>query len=290
MKKKLIEFFDYKVYRIIVGGISRLIYGNDAGLFNNISGRKVLKKANSKSLHVKNLLTDGYSLLEYNFHDSTTVKEVCDAYSKVISDVESRSPSSRKVSFAEPLLTKVPSVKKLISPQLRDVLDSYYGLDQWRVSRAEAWRNYYWNESVEKEVHSDLMHNDYDSTEILRVFVFLSDGITRENGSTKLISISDTKAVMRRGYITRNKVLGFATKYLNTKAKILYLEGNSGFSFIFNPQLCLHAAGRVGVNGIRDVLVFSFCRSSKPFTSAGFDDMEMQQNQRLASGLSMEWK
>ena len=48
------------------------------------------------------------------------------------------------------------------------------------------------------------------------------------------------------------------------------------FSFVFNPQLCLHAAGRTKPNGIRDVVVLSFCKSENPFGIEQINDLEKE--------------
>lgn len=287
-KTRVIEFLNYKVYRVYVGEISRIVFGNDAGIFNNLSGRKVLKRAKLDTLHVENLIKNGFSLLGYDFHDSNMVKKVNLEFQKAIDDIESRSPETRKVSIVEPLLSKVPQVKHLISSDLVKILNDYYGGFQWKLYRAEAWRNYYWGEPTEKEVHSDLMHNDYDSIDILRVFIYLSDGITKENGATKLLSSRNTKKAMRRGYVTRYQMTRIARKHVENKSQ--YMEGDFGFSFIFNPQMCLHAAGRVSPKGKRDVLVLSFCKSNMPFTFEQVDDLERDQKRRLEDGLSIEWK
>ena len=287
-KIKVIEFLDYKVYRIVIGQAARMLWGNDSGIFNNLSGRKSIKRATRNFPHVVNLLDNGFSLLGYDFHDRDLIKNITKEFNYAVAEVESRTPESRKVVIIEPLLRKIPLVKKILSYKLREILDNYYGADSWKLYRAEAWRNYYWGEPTGKEIHSDLMHNDYDSTEILRVFIYLNDGITRENGATKLLSSIDTRSTMRRGYVTRYKMTKSSRKLMESRS--IYMEGDSGFSFIFNPQLCLHAAGRTKPNGIRDVVVLSFCKSEKPFGFEQINDLEKEQSQRLESGLSIEWK
>lgn len=286
-KLQIFEFLNYKVYRNLIGNIPRWIYGNDAGVFHNISGRKALRAASPKTLHVKNLLNNGFSVLGYDFHDKKVVQSIISSYSKAIQDVEVRSPDTKKVCLIEPLLGKVPEIKNLIGFELQNILDGYYGAGRWKVSRAEAWRNYYWDVPLEEQVFSDLMHNDYESTETLRVFVYLRDGVTKDNGATKLLSVPDTKSVMRRGYFTRNSMTKFARKLIQNKT--LYMEGNAGYSFIFNPQMCLHAAGRVKRNGIRDVLVFSFTKAPIPFSDENFHFLLEQQKTRFVNGLSVEW-
>jgi len=286
-KLQVFEFLNYKVYRNLIGNIPRWIYGNDAGFFHNASGRKALRDANPESLHVKNLLNNGFSVLGNKFHEKNVVQSIVSSYSKAIQEIEGRSPDTRKVCLVEPLLGKVPEVKNLFGSELRNILDGYYGKGNWRVSRAEAWRNYFWDVPLDKQVFSDLMHNDYESTETLRLFIYLGNGVTQENGATKLLSITDTKSVMRRGYFTRNTMTKFARKFINNKT--LYMEGDTGYSFIFNPQMCLHAAGRVKKNGTRDVLVLSFRKATSAFSDENFNYLLEEQKSRFERGLSIEW-
>lgn len=286
-KLQIFEFLNYKVYRNLFGNIPRWIYGNDAGIFHNVSGRKALRSANPESINVKNLLNDGFSVLGYDFHDKKVLQSITSSYLDAIQDVEGRSPATRKVCLVEPLLGKVPEIRSLIGVELQNILDGYYGAGSWKVSRAEAWRNYFWDVPLEEQVFSDLMHNDYESTETLRLFVYLRNGVTKENGATKLLSLPDTKSVMRRGYFTRNTMTKFARRLIENKA--LYMEGDAGYSFIFNPQMCLHAAGRVKKNEIRDVLVLSFTKADKSFTDDNFNSLLEQQKTRFANGLSIEW-
>jgi len=288
MKAKIFEYINYKIYRTVIGEISRLTYGNDAGLFNNIKGQKVIRNINENLKWSQNLKRYGFSILEKGFHDVQTIEEIKVQFEKSISSVEANSPKDRKVALIEPFLPKVPQVKKLINGNLNVLLDEYYGKNGWKVYRAEAWRNYYWDVPTDKEVHSDLMHNDYDSIDILRVFIYLNDDITSLNGATKLLSKADTKAVMRKGYVTRYAMTKLARNFMNSHLQ--HMEGNQGFSFIFNPQLCLHAAGRVAKDKKRDVLVLSFCKTDEPIENFNLPQLEKEQEKLFKSGFSIEWK
>jgi hypothetical protein len=288
VKIKLIEFLNYKVYRIIIGEFFRLIYGNDSGFFNNMKGSATLKNINESSKWSQNLKKLGFSELDEGFHDASTIEVIKEDFEKHILEIEAKSPITRQVALIEPLLPKVPQVKQLVGTRMIRLLDEYYGVGKWKVYRAEAWRNYFWDVPTDKEVHSDLMHNDYDSTDILRVFIYLNDGITRENGATKLLSKVDTKNTMRKGYVTRYVMTRQARNYMEKHMR--YMEGNTGFSFIFNPQLCLHAAGRVAKSKNRDVLVLSFCKTDKLLRDFNLSELEAEQVRFFDSGFSIEWK
>lgn len=55
-----------------------------------------------------------------------------------------------------------------------------------------------------------------------------------------------------------------AKRITQNQNKINFMEGNTGFSFIFNPQLALHQAGLVADTRTRDVIVISVQPSTLP--------------------------
>ena len=69
---------------------------------------------------------------------------------------------------------------------------------------------------------------------------------------------------MRSGYFQRNLILWPANRITKNQNNINFMEGDVGFSFIFNPQLALHQAGLVADTRTRDVIVISVQPSLSP--------------------------
>ena len=159
----------------------------------------------------------------------------------------------------------IPEIKQLLTPEITKLLESYYdGAYYWLMS-IQAWRNYHWPEAQNnKDINSNLWHNDATPSNILKLFVFLSDDVTHDNGATKILSISDTKKVMRSGYWERKYISRRDRKILGNQNLINFMEGGTGTTFIFNPQLCVHAAGVAKPNTYRDALCLQFAPTAVP--------------------------
>ena len=145
------------------------------------------------------------------------------------------------------------------------MIRTYYDGGYFSVKRVESWRNYYWGErGLTKNVVANLPHNHQTDIGVLKIFILLSDDVSRTNGATKIFKIKDTKKIMRSGYFIRNFILWPAKRITQNQNKINFMEGNTGFSFIFNPQLALHQAGLVADTRTRDVIVISVQPSTSP--------------------------
>jgi ectoine hydroxylase-related dioxygenase (phytanoyl-CoA dioxygenase family) len=165
----------------------------------------------------------------------------------------------------KPAALHIPELKELLTPEIIKIASDYYGNRNFEVSHVTAWRNYYLGiTGLSKDLYSNLWHNDQSPLGTLKMFLLLSDGVTRDNGATKVLDISQTKRVMRTGYFERKYVYGPARKFLSNQNNFTVLEGDSGFAFIFNPQLAVHAAGLVAEGKFRDVAVITIRPSETP--------------------------
>ena len=161
----------------------------------------------------------------------------------------------------------IPELKKLLTQEVINLVRSYYNGGNFKIIEANAWRNYYWGaRGVKKDIVSNLPHNDFSRIDKLRIFVFLSDGVTKANGATKIFSKSFSKKIMRSGFFNRNLVLWPASKLIKKDEFAYYMEGDNGFSFAFNPQLTLHQAGLVAEGKYRDAICFTFVSSEVPLS------------------------
>jgi hypothetical protein len=82
---------------------------------------------------------------------------------------------------------------------------------------------------------------------------------------------------MRTGFIQRKIILWPASRITRNEDQLNYMEGDTGFTFIFNPQLALHAAGLVSDSNYRDVICISVKSSETPLI-AGWDQQIVAQD------------
>jgi hypothetical protein len=276
----------------IVKIMSRLYFGNNAGLWNNYKGRRTLRNSDyvSGKQTTKQLLADGFVLLEETFHENPLVRQIADIYLDEISQIEAVT-TKPKVVYVVPLLEKIPQIKELFNSKLESIFDDYFGSKKWLIADVTAWRNYYWEVPTSEDVNSDLWHNDESPTDTLKLFIILSNGVNEKNGATRILSIRDTKSVMRLGYFSRNRMLKSARKFIDNKAKVYFMSGDLGRSFIFNPQVCLHSAGRVKRGSIRDVLCITVASSKKPSNLIeNLKVLSRDQSRRVREGKSISWR
>lgn len=255
--------------RMILGQIPRVIFGNDAGLKENLLGQREVNRASKltgrklpPNQEAEVLRKQGFLILGKEF-DPELIQTIKAKYLKMISEAELKGKS--KYTNFNDIHREIPEITQLLTPKINNLLESYYeGAYYWLMS-IQAWRNYHWPEAQNnKDINSNLWHNDATPTNILKLFVFLSDDVTHDNGATKILSISDTKKVMRSGYWERKYISRRGRKLLENQRLINFMEGETGTTFIFNPQLCVHAAGVAKPDTHRDALCLQFAPTAVP--------------------------
>ena len=255
--------------RMILGQIPRLIFGNDAGLRENLVGQREINRASRltdqklpPNREAEILKDQGFLVLGKEF-DHELIHTIKKKYLKMISDAEQQG-KSKYTNFSD-IHREIPEIKQLLNPRINSLLESYYGGAHYWLMSIQAWRNYHWPEAQNnKDINSNLWHNDATPTNILKLFIFLSDDVTHDNGATKILSISDTKKVMRSGYWERKYISRRGRKLLANQELINFMEGETGTTFIFNPQLCVHAAGVAKPDTYRDALCLQFAPTAIP--------------------------
>lgn len=274
---KVREFLDIYFFRMILGTPARIYFGNDAGVKVNKTWKKRTKLLKGTAFSVllddraKTLADQGFVPLGYPF-DPELVNKIKKQFTQLIA-IQERDGINKVSREVKPAALLIPELKELLTPEIIKIANTYYGDNNFEVSHVTAWRNYHLGLSgLSKDLYSNLWHNDQSPVGTIKMFLFLSDGVTRENGATKVLNISQTKRVMRSGYLERKYIYGPARKFLNNESNFTFLEGDTGFAFIFNPQLSVHAAGLVGDGKIRDVAVITMRPSYEPLR----DDWEVK--------------
>jgi hypothetical protein len=272
--------FLYNVYvtRLFFGQISRMFFGNDAGFKENLIGRYEVRKASSitseapaHNKYSEILSSDGFVVLGEIF-DKNLILKIQARFQALILEEEKKG-KNKYINFSE-IAKQIPEIEHLLTPEISQTLRTHYqGGNFWLMS-VQAWRNYHWPEAASnKDINSNLWHNDATPTNILKLFIFLSDGVSKNNGATRILSIKNTRKVMRTGYFNRQFIFGNAKRIVGNEANINYMEGGTGTSFIFNPQLCLHGAGVAMPNSFRDALCLQFAPTAVPLGSDWVNDI-----------------
>lgn len=270
----------YNVYvtRMVFGQISRMIFGNDAGFKENLIGRYEVRKASSIASKVPThdkyseiLSKEGFVEMG-KFFDENLILKIQGKFQSLILQEESKG-KNKYINFSE-VTKQIPEIEYLLTPEISQTLSSYYqGANFWLMS-VQAWRNYHWPEAASnKDINSNLWHNDATPTNILKLFIFLSDGVSKNNGATRILSIRNTRKVMRSGYFNRKFIFGNAKRIVENEANINFMEGGTGTTFIFNPQLCVHGAGVALPNSFRDALCFQFAPTAVPLAENWVKDI-----------------
>ena len=264
--------YNQYVTRMVFGQISRIVFGNDAGFKENLIGKHEVRKASSISgkalthTNYSEILTKNGFVVLGNVFDNNLIIKIQTKFQALIVEEEKKG-KNKYINFSE-IAKPIPEIEHLLTPEISQTIRSYYqGANFWLMS-VQAWRNYHWPEAASnKDVNSNLWHNDGTPTNILKMFIFLSDGVSKTNGATRILSITNTKRVMRSGYFHRKFIYGKARRIVDDEANINFMEGGTGTTFIFNPQLCVHGAGVALPNSFRDALCFQFAPTAVPLDS-----------------------
>ena len=168
----------------------------------------------------------------------------------------------------------IPELKELISTQLQEILMAYYGC-YFTISEISAWRNHHVpainaaTENTKYDVFSNTFHNDGTARTSLRLFVLLSDGVTKNSGAFRYHNKTNSEKIVKSlGFFSRQYMSKAAREKLADPKTIKYFEGNIGDAALCNTQECLHAASiPEKKNSFRDMIMFIIYPSKRPTIS-----------------------
>lgn len=254
-------------------------YGNNAGWRNNWGEKQRLKQlrrhfshslmlpSSSKDL-AKSLQEEGYCLLPPH-EDKALLQRVEQKTMQAIEDPASSIASPNKATrfLLEPI-THVPEMKHLLSEEIANVLLAYYQC-AFRIESIRVWRNYHVpNAHPEKDdKFSNTFHHDNCPVNGLRVFILLTDKVSRETGAFRFHNKKVSQRIIRGfGYFHREKLSKKMRKRLISPETLSFFEGNVGDVCICNTQACLHAASIPKEGSYRDILQFEVYPVEGPFS------------------------
>ena len=271
-------FYEYFTLPIL-GWVPRYVYGNNAGLVNNLRSPRHLAALQNAYAGVKPRVSEaeefrkqGMTALGYP-HPADLTQRIHTKLLACLEDPE-RSvaqggpPYQKAHVLVKDPLKHIPEVEQLLSPAVIRAVEGYYGCG-FRVETLRCWRNYHVpGMDTQSNVFSNQWHNDQFDTNVMKYFIYFTDGINRDNGAFRCHPIPGTKKVMRAfGFFRRSHIFGPAKKMIEDPARIAYLEGGVGFSFLANPTLCVHRAGIPAEGQYRDIVQFTFLPSAQPLAA-----------------------
>ncbi|MFB6190591.1 MAG: hypothetical protein ABEJ91_03395 [Candidatus Nanohaloarchaea archaeon] len=163
---------------------------------------------------------------------------------------------------------KMPGVRELLSPAIRETVKNYYGT-YFRPAYVRSYRNYHVPGEIEKRVEPKLWHLDYFTPDHLRVFIPLDD-VSADDGPTQALSWRQTSSLMKRhSYGELNQVDGPAAEREHVE-----FTGKTGSAFFMNPARSLHRAGNPLPGHHRDVLVFTFEPAAEPLEDDWLENID----------------
>lgn len=255
----------------------RYYYGNVAGFSNNFHSNKNMKKIrqqiekddpknklNSECNNSKNLIINGFVKLQSN-QDKNNLFEVQKQFRSLINDPEiSIGGSNGATRHIINPINHISGIKDLLSDEIINIIRSYYKTNL-EVHTVRAWRNNHVSgvDADREDVFSNTFHNDNYHSWGLRLFIVLSDNVSKKSGAFRFYDIKTTKEIVRKfGFLHRNYMLPYVRKFFSSKEKLQYFEGTLGDACICNTQLCLHGAGMPEKGMDRDVIQFEIYPSS----------------------------
>lgn len=263
-------------FRGVFGELPRLVYGNDAGFRENYRGQRELARLRAAAGPLPErdprglaLERDGYFQVP-DAHEPALLQTIASKYGDCINDPARSKPIGPRVAHAirgiiDPL-KHIPELEELLTPDIARIVRSYYGTP-FRVLSLRLWRNVNVPpEYAKQDVFSNLWHNDPHTVTTMRLFVYLSNGVTRDTGALRFHSIANTKRIIRAGYIRRQAILPPARRLLNDPSLVMYFEGDLGATCLLNPQLCLHAASVPREGSHRDIVQFNLAPAEQPLS------------------------
>lgn len=260
-----------RLYADGIGSIvPKLVYGNSAGFKNNFVAIRGLAKlraafrgdraalaAEPYAAYARDLETNGY--LAPTAAAADDVRLVTAATRRLLEDPHSSVPSPNGASvFVVDPIQRVPDLVRLLTAQTRRIIAAYYGC-AFRIQSVRVWRNHHVPgvDNERDDQFSNTFHNDGYPVTGLRVFVLLSDGVTRETGALRLHDRATSAGIMRSlGQFHRQVVPPRVRRRLLNPQTLRFFEGDSGDICICNTQHCLHAASVPKAGTFRDMLQF----------------------------------
>lgn len=287
MGKKIINYL-----KSINTTISKKLFGTPIGIEHHLNGTKKIYIARIRKggdLKIEkneisvSLKSDGLFLLGNQYRKSL-IQELSEQFSDLINrpdfSFDKKPRGMPGVSYGIICAHKtMPNLQLLINDTICSAIQAYYRT-HFKVLHVHAWRNYYFDpeEVGNKEVYSNFWHFDYRSTDVMKLFVNLSD-VREDNGPFHIVPRDRSRQVLMHSYIDRHHY-GMPVNVLESIAKPLKTTGSKGTALLCNTQRCLHRADIPAKGKFRDIVQFQFIPTYEDLRGDLFRDVEIKAAER----------
>jgi hypothetical protein len=254
---------------------SRLLFKNNSGINFNIYGKMSTHSAQRRSKITEygsdeNNLSNGELHEVKNNIERDIIKEI---QSKMEEYINSEHATNRKkngkviqkrlVSSGEDrfLFHKhIPEISEVLTDHIRRLAQTYYNGAYIKPFEVKLYRNFHVpSKDVEPGTISSRWHQDGDYTDILKIFINISD-VSEKDGPFHIVPRQDTISLMKNYKHQR----GVPDEIVRNNANIIKATGEAGTTLIGNTNQCLHRAGVPEEGCTRDLLQIKLIPSGKP--------------------------
>ena len=252
--------------------IGRGFFKNTNGLINNAAGQSKIAKARLLSDYepthnqkTRQLKSEGHVTLG-QIADEETIISIREQYEELIESPEhsyARSEYDGEV-YSRSIYRmheKIPELSELLTDEVMEIVQDYYQ-SYLTVKHLDAWRNHHVPEDVlqETEIYSDSWHCDGMVTDVVKLFVNLSD-VTEDDGPFHILSRDASRQLVNDGY-ERNRD-AMPDRHVDEE-HVTRATGPAGTAMICTTWNCFHRAGHIEAGNTRDIIQFQFVPSSEP--------------------------
>jgi hypothetical protein len=277
----------------------RAVFKNDAGLLNNSVGKTM--EAIGRMEYDRELSTDpaatayhekGYAKLGQPFDDDL-IDDLAARFDELIEDEEYSFPRAEYggeiYSHTMKNVTEtMPEFAELITDELvarlENILQTHF-----EIPYVVAWRNKHVPPEIreESEIFSDRWHCDAVSTDITKLFVYLTD-VTEHDGPFNTQSRRRTQELTAKGYYRGSDDL--PEKEVENPEYVQQMTGPAGTALICNTPRCFHRAGVPAPGHHRDIVQFHLAPSTSPLSDNWIENVDITSSEQSkttdSSGLS----
>lgn len=258
--------------------IPKLVFGNSVGFKHNIWPRielwRIRRKPDQQSVSFDQSAKIAATQLEYSgvkiFRhrgDLTRLQAIRDRLDAICADdrLSLSSPNGSQRRIIEPMAV-LPELSYLITDEISQTIKAYYRC-AFRIFSVQVWRNFGIALSADARDRLDMMsntlHNDFWPVTSLRLFIILSDKVTKQTGAFRYYDKKDTQTIIRSlSYFDRFHMPSQQRKRLYDPQALQYFEGALGDACLVNTQELLHGSSIPEVGAHRDVVQFLIVPSS----------------------------
>lgn len=251
--------------------LGQAVFKNTNGVINNAAGRSDIAKARlfsdytpTNNDQAAELKSKGYLDLG-QIIDEETITSIQDQYADLIESEESyvRQEHDGEVysRSINQIHERIPELGELLTDDVKEIVRDYYG-SYISVKHLNAWRNYHAPDEVleETEIYSDSWHCDGMVTNVVKLFVNLSD-VTEADGPFHILSRDSSRKLLSKGYERNREEM--PDEYVS-EDEIVRATGSAGTAMLCTTWNCYHRAGHIAAGNDRDIVQFQFVPATEP--------------------------